>query len=772
MKTASCRGFALVLFLFSALSPQGARGAGEAAQACDLWRDEMGIPHVRARSNAEVFACLGYAHGRDRAWQMDFLRRTAQGRLAELLGPKSVRSDFLMRIMGLPLHAGRIFAELSPEARATFEEYARGANRGIQDAISAGDAYEFRDFGYQPEPWKAEDSLTIILLQSFDQTRKTFGERISQAEGIRRYGVAAEDLLKGDGLPWDTAILKDGEYPKGDVASPQARPEEASVKATRAEVAGADERALADALRELFAGYEELGLGSNNWVLAPARSASGKAWLANDPHLALRYPPFWHWSHITGPGLDVIGATLPGVPAIVSGANRTMAWGLTNSYLDVSDAHLVPDDEVRGAVSERPWIWVKFWKLKLPFFFNRFERTREGWPILPKPDSLAGAKGKTLIVRWTGFATRAEDFENMTRIMTARTAAEMDAILSKTGIPSWNFVFADSRGAIGYRVIGRAPRVTTKPRPSYGVVELANGALPEWRMRTPAEMPAVLTPKRGFIVTANNRQWPVDALDFGGRAYSKGFRAFRIEERLLARERHDFESQRQIQCDAQAVDARFLLAPLLKVARAGESPRSALAVLIPWLEEGRFDAGPECQACPVYRLWLTRIFEKTGLGENGLYRALVNGAPVAGLDERIREALKEAALELELDLRVKSWGELHLAPFAHLAGDGYRAGTAIATPGDEQSVSPGTSDWQEGRFRHRSGASMRLLVELADPPVLRLALPGSNQDLERSDAALAASPWKRWSRCEYEPVSFPLDWERLSPGQLTRIALE
>jgi penicillin amidase len=246
-----------------------------------------------------------------------------------------------------------------------------------------------------------------------------------------------------------------------------------------------------------FRDLPEVSAGSNNWVLAPSRSRSGKAWLANDPHLALKNPPFWYWVHLQGGDVDAIGASVPGVPLIASGASRRMAWGLTNSYLDVGDVWAVERSELRGIVTTRPWIWIRFGFLKLPFFFKTIERTRQGWPLLP----LDAGAGRALVLRWSGYELASSDVEAAPRLMAAADVRSMDEALSRVGIPSWNFVFADTAGGIGYRAVGKVPR--REGVPEWGVLSgTPSMALAPTPWLAVSEMPHVLNPARGFVATA------------------------------------------------------------------------------------------------------------------------------------------------------------------------------------------------------------------------------------------------------------------------------
>ena len=271
---------------------------------------------------------MGYLHGRDRAWQMDFFKRTWEGRKSEVLGASELKQDFSMRLFGLSERAHALFASMPREMQESFWAYTYGVNRGVAEAMREG-VYEFRALGYEPEPWRPYDSVALLMLQAFDQTKESFLRQIDENDDLEEWGTGAESLFAREGVPWDTTILKDGEW--SGAPAPRSR-RHASVDEGTAdpevgvvashEVAAPLRRRGRTELSWLGDRASSIGAGSNNWVLAPSRSASGRAWLANDPHLELKYPPFWHWVHIEAsagasdesPGFDAIGASLPGVP--------------------------------------------------------------------------------------------------------------------------------------------------------------------------------------------------------------------------------------------------------------------------------------------------------------------------------------------------------------------------------------------------------------------------------------------------------------------------
>ena len=713
--------------------------------ACQVWRDERAIAHVRGQTELETIACMGYQHARDRAWQMDDLRRAAQGRRAEVWGFSRVKTDFVLRLLGLAEKAKALFDAMPREQQDFLWAYTHGVNQGFEQALRDG-VYEFETLHYRPEPWRPWDTTALLLLQSFDQTRQTFERDFKEMGWLQAHGQEAEALFNPDGMPWDTSILKPGEF-RTAAATPASKP---SATATPAAL-----------WAELFPEQET---GSNNWVVAPARSQSGHAWLANDPHLELKYPPFWYWIHIEGGGLDAIGASLPGVPVIASGANRNVSWGLTNAFLDVGDIAVVAEKDLKDAVSERPRIDFKWGPLRLPMVFKSFRRTREGWPVLPI--EAAGSSGVP-VLRWTGLEVTPEDMTSLFSLMKVKSVAEADSKLSHVGLPSWNFVFADTSGSIGYRAVGKIPKRTRIPHFGAGARDLSE--LRGQGYLSPQEMPHVTNPARGFIATANNRQWPPEAAFHAGRAHSPAFRGYRIEELLKATPKHDLESLQHAQCDIQAVDARFILPGLLRLLdRAGYRSKNELdATRMNHLRTWDYESGPRCMACVIYRRWTDRLRDTEHLDDVALYRSIqaAEAQPSSAFETRMIQQLALALADLEGHADI-SWEQMHRLDFDHQSGDARFSADSIWSPGDTQAVNPGKANWDpEARlYRHSSGASQRLIVEMTSPPSVYSVLPGDNRDLRRTrDAAQReGNPWVAWRDCKLERRAFPLDWSKLS----------
>jgi acyl-homoserine lactone acylase PvdQ len=276
-------------------------------------------------------------------------------------------------------------------------------------------------------------------------------------------------------------------------------------------------------------------------------------------------------------------------------------------------------------------------------------------------------------------------------------------------------------------------------------------------------MPHLRDPARGWVATANNRHWPASHVFHGGRAYADGFRAFRIEELLARRSRHDLESQRLAQCDVQAVDARFLLPRLLPLVADAAAPSSTRARALRDLRDWDYAATLDCRACGVYRAWVSELMEMD-VDEGALYRLLA--APTPELRERVRSAFARAAERFA----GRRWGEIHGNPFTHLSDDPRFRQPPLPTPGDEDSVNPGSGRWRGDRYEQQTGASQRMLVELADPPRIHRILAGPN-DTSLGPLDAPGSPWRRWRDCELDRAEFPFDWGAAAGTPSERVSL-
>ena len=691
----------LTLFVFSSW-------AGEKFP-CETTYDKLDIPHVKTSSLDEYYYCFGLNHGRDRAWSMDYFRRVAQGRNAEIYGFSSLKSDLMMRLLDLPSEADKIWKDFPDEQKKFLSLYAAGVNEGFK---TGKDAFEFKDLGYEPEAWKASDSLLVLLLQSFDQTRRTFSRDYDEERFKEKWKDQTEELFNEDGLPWNNTILKDGEYEKAEVNKTTSTSHK-SIK-------------LWGEFPEVF-GKES---GSNNWVVSSTKSKSGKAILANDPHLDLKTPLFWYWINIETPKGKVMGGSVPGVPVIPSGTNGKVSWGLTNSYNNSADAFLLENFPSDAIETIRPTVMIKFLFFKIPFFFKSFEKLTTGHRVLPLDIEREGK----MILRWSGFSLKAKDIIPMFNLYQMENVEEMNNLLTDIGLPSWNFVFADSQGDIGYRMVGKTYENTIKN--SYGLPSVTLKEIKEEKFLPPDDRPHVLRPKRNYVYTANNRHWPEDSKFYGGRGYSDSFRGLKIDELLVGK--HDVESFKLIQCDQEVVDARFFLPKIQKYLRS------------PLFSEWNAAATDSSKELPLYRRLMDLLMDHWTVNEYALFRLLDRLTPsqIAELKEKFELAKAEVS--------GRNWGEIHRLKFSHLSKNPrWKFSPEISGVGDTHSVNPGTSKWNSKLkiYEQSSGASMRMIVEMDKTPRIWLSLPGKNRFYQNSSYD-KASPWESWKNCEYTEVNF------------------
>ncbi|WPU64845.1 penicillin acylase family protein [Peredibacter starrii] len=678
-----------------------------ATYECKATFGDLNIPHQKVQNQDEAAYCFGFHHAHDRAWEMDYFRRVGQGRNSEVLGFSQLRSDLMMRLLNLEELANKLWSEFPADRKRLLELYAEGANAGF---IEGKRAKEFQDKGYEPEPWKPEHTVLILLLQSFDQTRKTFFRDYEEEKVKAKWGNLTEELFDEDHMPWESTILKEGEYLKKETSK--------TTSTTHQNVK----------LWAEFPSVFGVESGSNNWAISAKKSKTGHAILANDPHLDLKTPMFWYWIKLETPEGKVMGASVPGVPVIVSGTNGKVAWGLTNSYLNAADVFFAKDAKDSDVETIRPTVWIKIWFFKVPFMFKSFERLKTGQRILP----LETDSDKKLVLRWSGFSLKPEEIFPMFDLYKVNNVDEMNGLLTQIGLPSWNFVFADAKGNIGYHLIGKT--YLDRSKNPYGISERTLAEIQNEEFLPVENRPQVLRPKREYVYSANNRHWPSDAAFYGGRGYSYSFRGYRIEEML--KDHEDPEAFKKIQCDRKVVDARFFLPKIQKYLNADEFRNWDML------------ATNDSKVLPLYRRLLDLTFEKWEVNEYALFKLLDD------LDEKQILEFKTLFEMAKNDISNRSWSEVLRLGFAHMSkNESWVFSPELPGVGDSHSVDPGTAKWNEDRkvFEQYSGASMRMIIEMTEAPKIQLVLPGLNRDYTSSPET---SPWESWRSCQYTTLAF------------------
>lgn len=449
--------------------------------AATCWRDPWGIPHVRARGESEAFEALGFVHAQDRLWQMEALLRRGIGRYAQWMGEAALRGDILARQLDTAGASRRDFAALSARPQQMLEAYARGVNRFIRQSPVP---YEYSLQQTEPLVW--EPWFSIAVMRQIGFLMGSVWWKLWRAAAMRFVGPEGATRLVHEDSGADLLCVPPGLTPD-------------QWRANLADLAPG-----IIALLEI-ANADTTGGGSNNWALAGAHTASGRALLAGDPHRALEIPNLYCQTHLACDHFDVIGLTVPGVPGFPHFAhNGKVAWSVTHAFVDIHDLYIERFD--RGAqASQSGEHWEPVHRRTEKIAVHRKAdveieviRTRHGPVVAGDP-----YKGIALVLSSMQFEPLDRSFECLLPMLEAGSVSQLYEATRGWGLIDHNLVAADTAGHIGNRVRALVPR-----RPA------SNGWLPvpgwtgqhEWAGVIPFEdMPACIDPPGGRVVTANNR---------------------------------------------------------------------------------------------------------------------------------------------------------------------------------------------------------------------------------------------------------------------------
>ncbi len=678
--------------------------------AVEVIRDRWGVPHLYAQSAHDLFFAQGYVHAQDRLWQMEFNRRTASGRLSEIVGEATLPTDRFLRTIGLRRAAEREFALLDADTKEALEVYAAGVNAFLDQH---GDRLpiEFALLRFAPEPWSPIDTLAFGKLMAW-VLGGNWSSEILRAHLVSRFGVKGMRVL----VP---------SYPED---APVIVPPEANYRSWKTSAL----------LRLLDAQPVFPGVGSNNWVVTGTRTATGAPILANDPHLEAQMPSIWYEMHLVGGPYNVIGSTFPGTPGVIIGHNAEIAWGVTDAGPDVQDLYMErfdPADPTRYFYQDR-WQAAALVREEIKVKGRRepvvevVRITRHG-PVL---NNVVDGLGTFLALRWTALEPSPVSTAVM-RINRARTWQEFRDALRLWTVPAQNFVYADRQGNIGYQLPGRIP-----------IRAKGNGLLPvpgwtgeyEWIGEIPFDrLPSVLNPPRGYIATANNRIVPDQYPHFISAEWDPGFRAKRIELLLASMPHATLEEMQQIQMDVTSLPGQAFVRALDGIHITDEPAASLLAELRAWDGVLRADSRPAA-IYEALRISLVPLVFKEVLGSE-LYKRYLDRSAAwqavllqllrtptsswwgpAGRDATVARALTQAedllVRRLGRDRSSWSWGRLHTMRFVHPLGRIPAAAwifnaTAPLTGGDGFTVNVGGFD---STFGQVVVASYRQILDVAD----------------------------------------------------------
>ena len=720
------------------LTVEGCRGPIE------IVRDRWGVPHIFAASDEDGYFGLGFAVAQDRLFQLELLRHVGQGRLAELFGRDVVDVDRLFRTMDFHGVAARRLARARPEVRAAFTAYASGINAAIASG-AAGKPVELTLLGREFAPARADDFVGVLSYLVWTLQLSWRSDPLYEKLVARVGPERAAELFPSGGQA-DTAV-----FTCDAVAGPRAALFDLSPGG----------RDLLDHLPHFAA--------SNTWAVAPERSATGHALLANDPHLDIGLPSTWYHAHVKTPTLDVAGATIPGLPFVIIGHNDAIAWGLTNLMLDAGDFFV---EHTRGeppaeVLHRGEWVQLgsreETLQVKGAAPVTLTIRTTPHGPFVS--DLLPGQK-EALSFLWSYSAAEdTNDFDAFFDLDRARDFAGFRAALGRMGGVAQNAAYADRAGHIGLMASGAIPRRLGQTdgrrfRRGWDGSE-------EWEGFVSVEQhPFALDPHEGWLAAANNPTFDSNGPYYVSSYWEPADRFQRIREFLRERPRMTLDDMRALQRDVVWVSARTLV-PLIHAAyaaNAASDPRllATQKLLADW--DGRMDANSAAAA--LFAVFHQHLFHEVFDDELGAplaeeCRATGNLSSVMldqvmlradspwfdRVDTRatedraaiVRRAFERAVAELSQHLGANPagwrWGQLHTLELMHplgrvrLLAPYFNLGP-VPMPGSALTVFKEEARDADGKIY--MGPSLRQVVDLGDLAHAQVVLPGGQSGVRAS----------------------------------------
>jgi penicillin amidase len=504
------------LFLRASLAQlDGSRRSPSLSSTVTVARDADGVPTISGASRLDVAYATGFVHGQERFFQMDLLRRSAAGELAELFGPKALPVDRAHRLHRFRARAALTLERMGPQERAFIEHYAAGVNDGL-NALRAR-PFEYALTGSAPRAWTPADSLLVVWAMYFDLQGNQEPRELARGWLAEHATPAQVDFLLPPAsdhdafldVPPDVPIVGHDVLPHmGDSSwgPPAQAPAWWGARTPARETA----HPLAGLAGLDYGAAPADVVGSNNFVVAGTRTASGAAIVSSDMHLGLQLPNIWYrlalrYPDAQGQPRRLVGVSLPGAPPLVIvGSNGHVAWGFTNSYADTLDLVRLDTDQNHPRQVRTPDGW------ETP---REYEETVlvKGQPaehLQVRETSLGPireAGGRSYAVHWIAHAPDALNLGHL-KLEAAHTLDEALDAAAGDGIPAQNIVIGDAHGRIGWTVAGALPqRLPGTAPPSFPVA--ADGLAPTWSgVLAPSRHPRVIDPPGGQLVTANSRQ--------------------------------------------------------------------------------------------------------------------------------------------------------------------------------------------------------------------------------------------------------------------------
>jgi penicillin amidase len=712
----------LLAFLLFAASAEEVKVRG-LRKPVEVLRDQWGVPHIYAQSQDDLFFAQGYMAARDRLFQLDLWRRQGTGKLAEVFGPAFVERDRTALLLRYRGDWQKEWPSYAPDTWQIVSSFVRGINAYIQDPLRKPTA-EFRKLGFTPGLWHANDVVSRMAVFSM---MANLHSEVQRARLADTYGAAAVEKW----MPPDPFI-------KIEI------PRELDLKAVRAGSLAAFDQATDD--------LDDVTQGSNNWVIGPKRTATGKPMLASDPHRALQIPSLRRTVHLVAPGWNAFGSGEPALPGIALGHNDAIGFGFTITGTDQQDLYveqLHPTDhsqylykgQWKRLETERHTIAVKGEKPRIV----ETQYTVHG-PVAGTDLPLRRA----FVMKWVGAEPGTAGYLAGLSLARAKNWPEFLAAVHRYKAPAENLVYADTAGHIGFAVTGLTP-----------IRKNWTGLLPvpghtgeyEWQgFLKPEELPRAINPPAGFFASANNNILPPKYKHALQYEWAPNFRVNRITQQLRARRGWTLDAMQTLQLDIESPPAKRLLA----IAKKWKPPAGSKSdSILPMLREWNGRMTKDSIAAAVFLMWMSRLTAVIVESPQGLAASVemtlktLEAKPRPDLLAKTLDAtVHEFEIALGIDRTRWRYGNLHFLYMKHPAIEKAFDRGPIPMAGGASTINVAAGPG----FRASVGASFRMLLDLADWDRSRMTnMPGESGD---PGSPHYADLIDDWANGRYHPMPF------------------
>ena len=758
-------------------------------QPVEILIDRWGVPHIYAKNEPDLFFAQGFNAARDRLFQIDLWRRRGLGQLSEVFGPAYIEQDKAARLFLYRGDMQREWAAYSSDSAQVAGYFVAGINAYIDWLQKHPERmpFEFRKLNYTPAKWAPEDVVRI----------RTHGLTGNLNYEIARSKVVCAADLKSDRIRFKLQPEWQTQVPAG--LDPCLPPDvlKTFVLATQ------EVRFTPQALNAANSADAELALGvvpndgiegSNNWVIAPAKSATGRAVMANDPHRAYGEPSLRYISHLDAPTLHAIGANEPSLPGISLGHNDWIAFGYTRFYIDQEDLYVYELNPANPEQYKYQGQWELFRVVREEIKIRGqqpmsvdLKFTRHG-PVI----YVDQPKNRAFAVKSAWLEPGTAPYYKSIGYLRAQNFEEFKQTIGNWGTPGLNHVYADVRGNIGWMAGGMAPI-----RPNWdGLMPVPGDGRFEWAGRWSGDqLPSIYNPKTGYITTSNEMNMPADypykerKLGF---EWVNGSRHQRLDEMFHKLDKLTLEDSMRLQNDEVSIPARRLVALLQPLSSSDPKTQSALDIIKGW--DASFDVdGP---APVLHEVWFSRyllkgfkyaVLPKTAADSfvnpdtAVMLEALERPETVFGdnavqkRNEVLLTSLRSAYEDVEkaqgLDTKQWRWAKVHYNlsehPFAAIVDEATRAKINVGPiPKNGSEYVPNNSQYRPTDFRQIVGPSVRIVVDVGNWDNSRIINhPGQSGDPDSLHYRDLASMWRNG---QY----FPLLYTRTAVEQETEYAIE